>query len=89
MPIITIEINIRCRAETYNLPVVKSVELVKGLCAGVQLGAKAMAGFPSLETITHSGEIKKHGVNVFNSESRYITYQIIRRSVKKNRILLL
>ncbi|CAG8482069.1 11267_t:CDS:10 [Paraglomus occultum] len=78
------EINIRCRVETYNLPVVKNVELVKGLCDGVQLGAKAMAGFPSLETIPHSGEIKKHGVNVFNSESRNETIVITLYNVYEN-----
>jgi hypothetical protein len=69
---IMIEINTRCRVEPYHLPVVNSAELVKGLCDGVRLGAKAMAGFPSMETIDHSGEIKKCGVKVFNTESRCI-----------------
>jgi 5'-3' exoribonuclease 1 len=46
--------------------------LIKGLCDGVQLGVKAMAGFPSLQTLKHTAKLSKHGVNVFNSESKYV-----------------
>ncbi|CAG8837664.1 26822_t:CDS:2, partial [Racocetra persica] len=35
-----------------------------------------MAGFPSLETIPHTGILGRHGVNVFNSESRNETMVI-------------
>jgi len=49
------------------------LELVKGLCDGVQLGIKAMAGFPSLETLPYTAKIDQHGVNVFNSESKHVS----------------
>lgn len=60
----------QCRMEEFYLPKLDGLNLLKGLCEGVKLGIKAMAGFPSLETIPHSGELKHHGVNVFNSESK-------------------
>ncbi|CAG8703588.1 12794_t:CDS:2, partial [Ambispora leptoticha] len=58
-----------CKVESFHLPTLEGLKLVKGLCDGVQLGIKAMAGFPSLETISHTSAIMQHGVNVFNSES--------------------
>ncbi|CAG8707644.1 212_t:CDS:2, partial [Scutellospora calospora] len=65
-----------CRMEAYYLPTLNRLKLVKGLCDGVKLGLKAMAGFPSLETIPHTGMLCRHGVNVFNSESRNETMVI-------------
>ncbi|CAG8710122.1 28270_t:CDS:10, partial [Gigaspora margarita] len=65
-----------CRMETYNLPTLHGLKLNKGLCDGVKLGMQAMAGFPSLETIPHTGMLSRHGVNVFNSESRNETMVI-------------
>ncbi|CAG8501716.1 6462_t:CDS:10, partial [Acaulospora colombiana] len=62
--------------ETYNLPTVDGMKFVKGLCDGVLLGAKAMAGFPSLETIPHTASLERHGVHVFNSESKNETMVI-------------
>ncbi|CAE7051355.1 unnamed protein product [Rhizoctonia solani] len=37
---------------------------------GVFLGADALAGFPSLQTLPHSSLIQHHSVNVFNSDSK-------------------
>ena len=56
--------------EMFNLPTLEGLKLVKGLCQGVKLGTKSMAGFPTLDTIQHFGTLKRHGVKVFNSESK-------------------
>ena len=64
--------NCKCHTEVYDLPKLKGLRLVKGLCYGVQLGVKAMAGFPSLQTLKHTANLSQHGVNVFNSESKYV-----------------
>ena len=65
-----------CRTEVYHIPTLEGLKLVKGLCDGVQLGIKAMAGFPSLKTLPHTSDLTQHGVNVFNSESKYVDIQI-------------
>jgi 5'-3' exonuclease len=46
------------------------LHLVIGLLKGVSLGASALAGFPSLQTLPHRAELITHGVNVFQSDSR-------------------
>ncbi|CAG8495278.1 4885_t:CDS:10, partial [Ambispora gerdemannii] len=76
LPGVFSSIRSRCKMESYHLPTLEGLKLVKGLCEGVQLGIKAMAGFPSLETIPHTGAIALHGVNVFNSESKNETMVI-------------
>ncbi|TPX52871.1 hypothetical protein SeMB42_g01129 [Synchytrium endobioticum] len=58
-----------CKMEDYNLPVVGLHGLVKGLCPGVQLGKHYMPGFPSLHTLSHTGVLSFHSVNVFGVES--------------------
>ena len=57
--------------EPFNLPTLDGLHLVKGLCDGVVLGTEALAGFPSLHTLPHTGRIEHHRVNVFQSESRH------------------
>ncbi|WVQ81858.1 hypothetical protein IAT38_003985 [Cryptococcus sp. DSM 104549] len=60
-----------CKAEPFNLPTLgDGIELILGLLDGVHLGASALAGFPSLETLPHQGALGFHGVNVFQSDSR-------------------
>lgn len=59
-----------CIMEAYNLPILDGLHLVQGLCDGVQLGADALAGFPSLKTLRHTGQLGYHNVNVFNSDTR-------------------
>ena len=56
--------------ETFHLPVLDGLHLVPGLCEGVFLGADALAGFPSLQTLPHTALLGYHGVNVHGSESK-------------------
>ncbi|CAH1758465.1 10567_t:CDS:10 [Entrophospora sp. SA101] len=65
-----------CEKEKFNLPTLDGLKLVKGLCQGAKLGTKSMAGFPTLDTIPHFGTHKRHGVKVFNSESKNETMVI-------------
>lgn len=56
--------------EPFDLPTLNGLHLVPGLCDGVFLGASALAGFPSLNTLPHTAQLGFHGVNVHGSESR-------------------
>jgi 5'-3' exoribonuclease 1 len=56
--------------ETFDLPTLDGLHLIPGLCDGVFLGADALAGFPSLQTLPHTTTLAFHGVNVHGSESR-------------------
>jgi 5'-3' exoribonuclease 1 len=56
--------------EPFDLPTLDGLHLVPGLCEGVCLGAEALAGFPSLDTLPHTAQLGFHGVNVHGSESR-------------------
>lgn len=60
------------REEIYHLPSVKEAGLTlrKGLLPGAKFGKDALAGFPSLQTIPYTYEIKNHGVHVFQQDSR-------------------
>ncbi|CAD6979672.1 unnamed protein product [Tilletia controversa] len=61
----------RAKIEDYTFPELEDgVELIEGLLAGVQLGADALAGFPSVKTLPHYAHLGFHGVNVFQSDSR-------------------
>ncbi|KAK2459914.1 hypothetical protein APHAL10511_008114 [Amanita phalloides] len=60
----------RCLMETFDLPTLDGLHLIPGLCDGVFLGAEALAGFPSLQTLPHNTTLARHGVNVHGSESR-------------------
>ncbi|EMR10262.1 hypothetical protein PNEG_01528 [Pneumocystis murina B123] len=60
-----------CKEEVYKLPEILGVEqLVHGLCKGVNLGNISPAGFPSLNTLPHTGHLDNQRVNVFKSESK-------------------
>ncbi|CAE6424286.1 unnamed protein product [Rhizoctonia solani] len=60
-----------CRMDEFVLPTLEGgLDLIKGLRDGVFLGADALAGFPSLQTLPHSSVILHHSVNVFNSDSK-------------------
>ncbi|KAI0663830.1 exonuclease II [Cubamyces menziesii] len=59
-----------CKMEPFDLPTLDGLHLIQGLCDGVQLGAEALAGFPSLQTLPHTATLGYHGVNVHGSESR-------------------
>ncbi|KAI0787542.1 exonuclease II [Fomes fomentarius] len=59
-----------CIMEPFDLPTLDGLHLVEGLCDGVKIGADALAGFPSLQTLPHTASLGHHGVNVHGSESR-------------------
>lgn len=59
-----------CVMESFNLPTLDGLHLVPGLCDGVFLGVKALAGFPTLQTLPHTVQLGYHGVNVHGSESK-------------------
>jgi 5'-3' exoribonuclease 1 len=59
-----------CNLNVYELPTLDGLEIIVGLCEGVQLGANALAGFPSLNTLEHTAQLGFHGVNVFQQDSR-------------------
>ncbi|GAA5803816.1 hypothetical protein HPULCUR_009301 [Helicostylum pulchrum] len=61
-----------CREEIYHLPSLKEAGLTlrKGLLPGAKIGKDAPAGFPSLQTIPYTHEIKHYGVHVFQQDSR-------------------
>jgi 5'-3' exoribonuclease 1 len=64
-------IKCHCRSEPFHLPTLgDGVGLILGLLDGVHLGASALAGFPSLQTLPHQGTLGYHGVSVFQSDSR-------------------
>lgn len=59
-----------CVMEPFDLPTLDGLHLVPGLCDGVFLGAEALAGFPSLDTLPNTALLGFHGVNIHGSESR-------------------
>ncbi|KAI8818381.1 XRN 5'-3' exonuclease N-terminus-domain-containing protein [Fimicolochytrium jonesii] len=58
-----------CKMRVYNLPTIGGEGFVKGLTSGVQLGVRALPGFPSMHTLPHTATLGFHGVKVFNMES--------------------
>lgn len=59
-----------CVHNIFDLPTMEGLEPHAGLVDGVKLGAAALAGFPSLKTLPHTGSLGFHGVNVFQQDSR-------------------
>ncbi|KAL2863295.1 chromatin-binding exonuclease XRN1 [Aspergillus lucknowensis] len=62
--------NCHCVQNVFDLPTMDGLEPYVGLVEGVHLGASALAGFPSLKTLPHVGQLGFHGVCVFQQESR-------------------
>jgi 5'-3' exoribonuclease 1 len=62
--------NSHCIENIYDLPTMDGLEHYTGLVDGVKLGAAALAGFPTLQTLPHVGQLAFHGVNVFQQDSR-------------------
>lgn len=54
----------------FELPTMDGLEYYVGLMDGVKLGKNALYGFPSLQTLPHTGQLGFHGVAVFQQESR-------------------
>ncbi|KAJ9477665.1 5'-3' exoribonuclease 1 [Pseudozyma hubeiensis] len=63
----------RANVKNFDLPTLNGLRLVKGLPQGVELGVRALAGFPSLKTLPHYGRLGHHGVNIFQSESKGVS----------------
>lgn len=59
-----------CIENVFDLPTMDGLEPYIGLVEGVKLGVNALAGFPTLKTLPHAGQLAFHGVNVFQSDSR-------------------
>ncbi|KAF7596557.1 hypothetical protein BBP40_000957 [Aspergillus hancockii] len=62
--------NCHCIENIFDLPTMDGLEPYIGLVDGAKLGASALAGFPSLKTLPHVGQLGFHGVCVFQQESR-------------------
>ncbi|KNG90239.1 putative exonuclease Kem1 [Aspergillus nomiae NRRL 13137] len=62
--------NCHCIENIFDLPTMDGLEPYIGLVDGAQLGASALAGFPSLKTLPRVGQLGFHGVCVFQQESR-------------------
>lgn len=60
----------RCVENIFELPTMEGLDVYVGLMEGVKLGDAALAGFPSLRTLPHTGQLGFHGVNVFQQDSR-------------------
>lgn len=74
-----------CIMEPFDLPTLDGLHLVEGLCDGVFLGAQALAGFPSLQTLPHSASLGYHQVNVHGSESRNKSMVVHIQNTHENR----
>ncbi|KAH9809302.1 hypothetical protein Tdes44962_MAKER06162 [Teratosphaeria destructans] len=59
-----------CVENIFELPTMDGLDVYVGLVEGVKLGEAALAGFPSLRTLPHSGQLGFHNVSVFQQESR-------------------
>ena len=59
-----------CVENIFELPTIEGSDFYVGLVNGVKLGEDALAGFPSLKTLPHTGTLGFHGVSVFQQDSR-------------------
>ncbi|KAJ5735837.1 uncharacterized protein N7483_000962 [Penicillium malachiteum] len=62
--------NCHCIENIFDLPTMDGLIPYHGLMDGVQLGEAALAGFPSLKTLSNAGQLGFHGVCVFQQDSR-------------------
>jgi 5'-3' exoribonuclease 1 len=60
----------RCVENIFDLPVTQGLDLYVGLLGGAKVGVDALAGFPSLATLSYNAMLGFHGVNVFQQDSR-------------------
>ncbi|KAK6352621.1 hypothetical protein TWF730_009441 [Orbilia blumenaviensis] len=60
-----------CIMNEFELPTLDGgLNLIQGLCDGVRIGRNALAGFPSLKSLDHTGQLLHHSVNVFQQDSK-------------------
>jgi len=48
----------------YNIPTMKGLQLIKGLCKGFLLGKDSIAGFLNLHNLPHTGTLCFHNIKV-------------------------
>ncbi|KAL8726035.1 MAG: hypothetical protein Q9166_006980 [cf. Caloplaca sp. 2 TL-2023] len=76
-----------CVENIFDLPTMEGLDFHVGLMAGVKLGEDALAGFPSLRTVPHTGMLGFHGINIFQQDSRNESMVItIMESVKRTKV---
>jgi 5'-3' exoribonuclease 1 len=63
-------VHCNCVENVFELPTMDGLEPYVGLVKGVQLGAAALAGFPTLKNLPFTGSLGFHGVSVFQQDSR-------------------
>lgn len=83
-----------CVENVFELPTMDGLEPYVGLVDGVKLGEAALAGFPSLKELPHTGSLGFHAVNIFQQDSRNESMIVTlkdseRRTEAKNAKLLL
>jgi 5'-3' exoribonuclease 1 len=59
-----------CVENIFDLPPVEGLNYRAGLTDGALLNISALAGFPTLATLSYTASLGFHGVNVFQQESR-------------------
>ena len=59
-----------CVENIFDLPTIEGLDIHVGLVDGAKLGDQALAGFPSLKTLAHTGTLGFHGVSVFQQDSK-------------------
>ncbi|KAF7562102.1 hypothetical protein G7046_g2054 [Stylonectria norvegica] len=61
----------RCVENIYDLPDVEGLDYISGLTNGALLNIKALAGFPTMETLPSTAQlVEGYGINVFQTDSR-------------------
>ncbi|KAJ6256625.1 hypothetical protein Dda_8490 [Drechslerella dactyloides] len=64
-------VHCHCVTNEFELPTLDGgLNLIQGLCEGVRLGPDALAGFPSLKSLDHTGQLLFHSLNVFQQDSK-------------------
>ena len=73
-----------CVENVFELPTMDGLEAYVGLTEGVKLGEAALAGFPSLKELPHTGTLGFHSVNVFQQDSRNESMIISLQNTEQN-----
>ncbi|KAF3926712.1 hypothetical protein ABW21_db0204659 [Orbilia brochopaga] len=63
-------VHCHCVTNEFELPTLDGLNLIQGLCEGARVGSNALAGFPSLKSLDHTGQLLFHSVNVFQQDSK-------------------
>lgn len=63
----------RSKMDTFHLANMELKNRVRYLCKDALLGARLRPGFCSIDTIPHTANLGHHGVNLFKSESKFVS----------------